>query len=489
MSFRSRLIFLASAFGVFCVVPAHAATRPVPTKAEHAHPPTVTVWGEGFVKRGTFDVFEKTFKNGGELASGDVDGDGKSEVVVGAGPGRLPEVRVFTTDGKQVSSFRAYPDTFKGGVRVAVGDVDGDGKAEIVTAPGPGIEPWMNVFAGDGTRLMKTGVLAYPKEFKAGVHVVAADLDRDGKAEIVTTPGPGGGPHVRIWNGKLENLGRDFFAFDGSMQDGVTMAVTRTLAGPQLVFGVESWSEPLVRRFVVYPGLELVKEFYPFATSSRSGVRLSALDYDGDGVDEILATANGGIFPELYIYDVYGTRYDQKTVVDAGYRGAMSFTQLDTDGDGRLELASLTVAPIVAGPLDKLKFIEVDLKEQRLYAYERGRIARTYLVSTGVRKHPTPVMETTVQEKVFKKDYRWNYGLNNPENYNLPNVRWNLRIKGPVYIHYAYWHNNFGYRMSHGCVNTAKADAEWTYNWAEVGLPVVVHDGSLAAGASTLAKK
>src|SRR3989344_59598 len=184
--------------------------QPVPTKSEHARPPAVTLWGSDFQKRATFTAFEKNFQNGGELAAGDVDGDGNAELIVGAGPGRAPDVRVYATDGKLLKSFRAYPAWFKGGVRVAIGDVDGDGRAEIVTAPGPGIEPQINVFNADGTRVSKDDGLAYRRGFRGGVHIGVAARDGGGRAEIVPSPVPGGGPHVRVWNGKMENLAKDF---------------------------------------------------------------------------------------------------------------------------------------------------------------------------------------------------------------------------------------------------------------------------------------
>ena len=56
-------------------------------------------------------------------------------------------------------------------------------------------------------------------------------------------------------------------------------------------------------------------------------------------------------------------------------------------------------------------------------------------------------------------------------------IKWNLRFKPRYYIHTAYWHNNFGHRMSHGCINTREADAEWIYHWAEIGTPVVIWCG------------
>ena len=71
-------------------------------------------------------------------------------------------------------------------------------------------------------------------------------------------------------------------------------------------------------------------------------------------------------------------------------------------------------------------------------------------------------------------DYVWSYGKDDVRNYNLPNVEYNLEFTRHFYIHHAYWHSNWGNPMSHGCVNAPYEGVEWTYNWAEVGTPVVV---------------
>lgn len=469
-------------------VTAWAASKDVPTKPEHARAPVVATWSPGLMKQSEFKAFEDAFVNGGNLASGDVDGDGSMELIVGAGPGRSPDVRIFHEDGSSVGSFRAYPEWFRGGVRVAVGDLDGDGRSEIVTSPGPGIEPQVNIFHADGTQVIAGGVWAYEKGFLGGVHIAVGDLDGDGKAEVVTSPGPGGGPHIRVWDGGMRPL-RDFFAYEANMADGVTVAIMHAVSPSgriaEIVTGVESWSAPLVRRFG--PDGSLIKEFYTGdAATSRSGVSVTAWDMDGDGTDEIVTTPNGSVTPDVRIYDRYGTLYRTVSVMDAEYRGALSMAPTPSG------IAIMPVLPIVVGPLDKEKFIDVNLAQQRLYAYEHGRVARTFLVSTGLARFPTPEMNVTVTEKIPIKAYRWYYGPGNPNNYDLPNVRWNLRILGPYHIHYAYWHNNFGNRMSHGCINVGKVDAEWIYNWASVGTQVAVTHGTAiekAAGLRIASKK
>lgn len=470
-----RSLIAISGIGSFMVGnPVHAtATRPVPVPEEFGRKAEISIWQERIESRSKLSTFEDTFMLGGFLASGDVDGDGKEEMVIGSGPGRKNEVRVYRLDGTLMYSFVPYADSFQGGVRIAVGDVNEDGRPEIVTAPGPGMESAINVFNGSGEKISKETVV-YAKSFTGGAHVTIGDLDKDGSAEIVVSPGPGGGPHIRIFDGNLTNHGDDFFAYDASMTDGVTIAIIKTAWGDQLVTGVESWSEPLVRRYSFDAnGVRLDKEFYAYGTSSRSGVSVFAYDADGDGKDEVVASQNGSSSPEVRMYDIYGTLYKKYLLHDPTYRGSLSIASIQADGDSIRELATVNVAPVVRWTTTE-KQIVVDLADQRLYAYEHGRIARTFFISSGVARHPTPIVETTVLEKIPVKRYRWIYAPGSPDNYDLPNVKWNLRIYGPVYIHGAYWHHNFGYRMSHGCVNVDYPDAEWIYNWADVGTPVSI---------------
>ena len=93
-----------------------------------------------------------------------------------------------------MSRFLAYAATFKGGVHVAAGDLNGDGKAEIVAGAGAGGGPQVRIFSADG-RLLSGGFFAYDRNFRGGVNVAAIDLNNDGKDEIITGAGVGGGEH------------------------------------------------------------------------------------------------------------------------------------------------------------------------------------------------------------------------------------------------------------------------------------------------------
>lgn len=156
------------------------------------------------------------------MSFGDLNGDGYKEIIAGAGNGGGPQLRIFNNSGQVKGAFMAYDSRFRGGVNVAVGDLDGDGKAEIVTGAGNGGGPHVRVF--DSQSRVKAQFMAYDKDFRGGVNVAVGDIDSDGKAEIITGPGLGGGPQVRVFDGQ-GNLKAQFMAYDRNLTTGLSVAV------------------------------------------------------------------------------------------------------------------------------------------------------------------------------------------------------------------------------------------------------------------------
>ena len=114
------------------------------------------------------------------------------------------------------------------------------------------------------------------------------------------------------------------------------------------------------------------------------------------------------------------------------------------------------------------RWIDVNLSEQRVYAYEGDVVVNSFLVSTGVAETPTVTGEYQIYVKVRIQD------MSGP-GYYLPEVPWVMYFYEEYGFHGTYWHNNFGTPMSRGCVNMRIDDAAWLYDWASVGTTVNVH--------------
>jgi len=114
------------------------------------------------------------------------------------------------------------------------------------------------------------------------------------------------------------------------------------------------------------------------------------------------------------------------------------------------------------------RYIDINLSEQTLYAFEGSNQVNSFLVSTGRRGYATP----TGEFHIYGKD---RYTLMDGPDYYLPNVPFVSWFLGDYSIHGTYWHHNFGHVMSHGCVNAPTDQAEWIFNWADIGTPVYIH--------------
>src|SRR5207253_1004299 len=115
-----------------------------------------------------FFAFDPAFTGGVYVAAGDVNNDGFADIIVGADGGGGPNVVVHSgKDGALLLSFFPFDPRFTGGVRVAAGDVDGDGRAEVVCGAGPGGGPEVAVVDFSGAML--NGYFAYDPRFTVGV--------------------------------------------------------------------------------------------------------------------------------------------------------------------------------------------------------------------------------------------------------------------------------------------------------------------------------
>jgi hypothetical protein len=255
-------------------------------------------------------------------------------VALGANAGVKPEVAVFTPDGKLVSRFLAYAATFMGGVHVASGDLNGDGKAEIVTGAGTSGGPQVRVFDLKGNLISQ--FFAYDSKFRGGVSVAVADVDGDGKAEIVTGAGPGGGPQVRIFSAD-GTVKYQFFAYDAASRSGINVSAgdlnndgaAEVGVGPATVAG----SFP-VEYFTFNPApdaMQLAGQITYLAPAATAGVAMVLADVGGDSNGDIVLARTGVSGSVTVVYS--GTKPVPPFTV-SGLKG-MSLSSLDLSGYGR----------------------------------------------------------------------------------------------------------------------------------------------------------
>src|SRR5262249_2755465 len=187
--------------------------------------PRVWVYNADGTLYRTFDAYNPAFLGGVHVAMADVTGAGVPDIITGAGPGGGPPVRVFDgVTGNIITEFFAYDASFRGGVNVAAADVNGDGHADIITGAGPGGGPHVKVYDG-ATGQVLSSFFAYATTFTGGVSVAAGDVSGDGKADVITGAGPGGGPHLKVWLDGTSQMIGETFPYDASFTGGLSIAV------------------------------------------------------------------------------------------------------------------------------------------------------------------------------------------------------------------------------------------------------------------------
>ncbi|HSQ57676.1 MAG TPA: VCBS repeat-containing protein, partial [Gemmata sp.] len=192
------------------------------------------------------------------LAAGDVNRDGKAELAVGADAGGLPVVKVFRVDSGNLAamtSFLAFSANSRRGVRVAMGDINHDGAADLVVGAGVGQLPRVLIYDGKGlaagsASLLSPAFLAFATRMTAGVNLAIGDINGDGFGELIVSQDVGGSSKVRVWSGA---------------------AITGNLSTP-------------------VSGLSNYQTFFANGLADRGGIRVVSRDIDGDGKAELVTS-------------------------------------------------------------------------------------------------------------------------------------------------------------------------------------------------------
>ena len=284
--------------------------------------------------RAQFLAYEQSYAGGVRVATGDMDGDGIPEIITAPGTARLPEVRVFKWMNSdqpnedqiwgELLDFRTvvHNPSFTGGVDVAVGDVDGDGLADLVTTPSTfaaRTKVFLNRFGSEPDPIRNTPdrqFFPFGSGFEGGSVVALADMNSDGKADVVV--GSAGSMRSTVLAFDVQpstpKLLKTFLPFSDKMRGGVAIDLGDITGDgtPDLMVGAGYRGTSSVEVFDGDSGAKML-QFQAYTGSSKNApVRVAGQDTDNDGLIDHIVTAQGpnGNTNEIRSFDIFFDNID-----------------------------------------------------------------------------------------------------------------------------------------------------------------------------------
>ncbi|MFA6097975.1 MAG: carboxypeptidase regulatory-like domain-containing protein [Patescibacteria group bacterium] len=264
-------------------------------------------------------VYDESYRGEINLATADVTGDGITDIIVSPDKGG-PNVRVYhynsNTQTLELDGwFMAYQETFRGGVMVEIGDVNGDGLKDIITYPqengGANIRAYTYNSAISGFELIDW-IMPYENSYRGSLSVKVYDLDKDGQAEIITAPATNGGPNLRVYSynsatAKFELKDWEM-VYDSKFRGGIGLTISNLDSDAfreVVVYPLENGG-PNVRvyEYDAQGQLNLLDWTFAYAENYRGKISVSVADLDGNGASSLIVSPLSGGGPNLRIYDV-----------------------------------------------------------------------------------------------------------------------------------------------------------------------------------------
>lgn len=237
--------------------------------------------------RSSFFTYNSQFRGGQKIIQIDLDSDGRDETIVTD----KTTLKIFSADNLLQKEIIPYGHKFTGGISIAVADLNHDSQLEIITGPENGASNEVKIFNYDG--LLINSWYAYKKEWlNLGVNVATGDVNGDGEIEIIIGAGYRGGPHVRIFDQTGHPTLGEFFAYDPLFKSG-TYVASGDVNGDgidEIITSLGPTGQPHLKVFD-FTGT-MSNEWIPDQSKIGNGVRITVSDIDHDGISEIIALTN-----------------------------------------------------------------------------------------------------------------------------------------------------------------------------------------------------
>ena len=238
--------------------------------------------------RNGFFVFEEGYKGGDKIAHIDLDSNGKRDLIVV----HNNRIMAWRDDGQIFMKLYPYTTSYKGELRVAVGDLNNDGWQEIYVAPSDGYPGALKVYTRHG-RKMRRDRYPFGESYTGGFYLGTGDIDGYKKDELLIGAGTGVQPEVSIYNFNLDKL-HEWLAYEYWFSGGVPLTGGDVNGDgiDEVIVGTGPGKKPVVRIFDKV-GLQLYDEFEAYSSFGTPGVEVLSADVDFDGRDDIIGSSSG----------------------------------------------------------------------------------------------------------------------------------------------------------------------------------------------------
>lgn len=292
-----------------------------------------------------FQAFPESFRAGYVLAAGNIFPGGDNEIIAALGFGYSPQIRIFDEQGRLKSEFFAFSKQLRSGVSVTVCDLNGDGLSEIVTGAGKTGRPHIRIFNGYGKPVINNGFFALDGKFMGGVNLACGDVMGTGTPQILVAASQGGGPHVTIHRAKDGKMMGGFMAYAKNFRGGIKVTTADFNGdGKKEIFTGPEYGAPHVQMFEFgKTGIrKLNAGFYAFDPRFRGGLSLTGGDVNGDKKEELVVSQRTQGQARVKVY----RGKDQKLLKNflaypGNFVGGCVVGSSDVDGDGRAEIITI----------------------------------------------------------------------------------------------------------------------------------------------------